>query len=1402
MTDKDTPPGDTFTSSESLESLRQQAEAILSKRTADAPDLIKGKSPFLLKRTLHELNVHQIELEMQNEELRKAQAEVEAARHRYFDLYDLAPVGYVTLNEEGVILESNYAAAGLLGVSRRGLGKQPITKYVFSEDQDTYYLQCKRLLETGLPQVAELRMKGRDRKPFWVRLEATIARTSSGTHEFRIVLTNINERKQAEEALNDSLEFSSSLIRYMQDGLSVLDLEGVALGVNPALCEMTGFSEEDLVGDGPPHPYWPPEEYERIQKALEETLTGNGQREFELIFMRKDGVRFPVVVSPFAVKNRAGETIRYAATVKNITAWKQAERALQESEAFQKDILNSLPAHIAVLDQDGVIVEVNEPWLEFARANGNPAVDKIGVGANYVAVCHLASRECDPYADAAVAGLESVLSGRQKRFVMEYPCDAPDHGRWFSMEIMVPASSGCGAIVTHTDITERKRAEEALRDANQKLRLHFEQTPMAVIEWDLDFRVTNWNPAARTIFGFAREEALGQHASFIVPSSCRPLVDGIWQELMTKGGGERSTNANVQKDGTEILCEWYNTPLIDEHGTVAGVASVVMDITQRSQALQLLAWEKSALELIGSITPLHEVLDELIVSLEKQLPGAICSVLLLDEDGIHLRHGAAPSLPQAFNDAIDGLGIGPTHGSCGTSAYTKHQIIVEDIATDPLWTDFRELVEKYGLRACWSTPILDTDKQVMGTFAIYYREVRRPAAVELELIERAVHVVRIAIKRKYAAEALQENEQKYRTLFENAGDAILLLEGEHIIDCNLRTLEIFKCQTRDQIVGHQPYGLSPPFQPDRHHSQDSVVAKINEALDGTPQFFDWVHKRLDGTTFPAEVSLNRVELGGRMLLQAIIRDISERKRAEEEIRSLNAGLERRVEERTTELQAANALLRDFKAALDEHALVSITDAEGVITYANDKFCAISRYSLEELIGQNHRLVNSGHHPTSFFTDLWQTLINGGVWKGEMKNRAKDGTVYWVDTTIVPFLGSGGKPAQFVAIRTDITERKLAEEALRVSGERLRLATEVAAIGVWERDIKSQTLRWDSRMFEIYGMPANPEGLTLYQDWRERVLPEDLAEQEARLQHTIATCGRDQREFRIIRASDQAVRYLQAAEMVVVGADGQALRVVGINLDITERKRSEQEIRKLNADLEQRAAELISANKELEAFSYSVSHDLRAPLRAVDGFSRIVLEDYVGKLDEEGQRKLGVIRSESQRMGRLIDDLLAFSRLGRQPIEPVEIDMHAMARGVFDELAARDPGRKLRLDLHPLPPAFGSEALVRQVWVNLVSNAIKFTRERDPGEIEIGARPGENGEQIYYVKDNGAGFDMRHSNKLFGVFQRLHSQEEFSGTGVGLALVQRIVHRHGGSIWAESEVDHGAAFYFTLANQKS
>jgi PAS domain S-box-containing protein len=285
-----------------------------------------------------------------------------------------------------------------------------------------------------------------------------------------------------------------------------------------------------------------------------------------------------------------------------------------------------------------------------------------------------------------------------------------------------------------------------------------------------------------------------------------------------------------------------------------------------------------------------------------------------------------------------------------------------------------------------------------------------------------------------------------------------------------------------------------------------------------------------------------------------------------------------------------------------------------------------------------------------------------------------------------------------------------------------------------------------------------------------------------------------------RRRDGSLVVLETSGSPYYDTQGELMGYRGIDRDITERKRIEEEIRNLNVELEQRVrertAQLEITNKELEAFSYSVSHDLRAPLRGIDGWSQALLEDYYDRLDEQGRQYIDRVRSETQRMGHLIDDMLQLSRLTRAEMVKEQVDLSALAQTIVERLKLDDPQRQVDFNIQAGVTAEGDSHLLEAALVNLLGNAFKFTAKRSDARIEFGQTESQ-GQRVFFVRDNGAGFDMAYSQKLFGAFQRMHKTSEFPGTGVGLATVQRIVHRHGGRVWAEAEVGHGATFYFTL-----
>ncbi len=372
---------------------------------------------------------------------------------------------------------------------------------------------------------------------------------------------------------------------------------------------------------------------------------------------------------------------------------------------------------------------------------------------------------------------------------------------------------------------------------------------------------------------------------------------------------------------------------------------------------------------------------------------------------------------------------------------------------------------------------------------------------------------------------------------------------------------------------------------------------------------------------------------------------------------------------------------------------------------------------------------------------------------------------------------------------DISDRKQTETALQNLSDRLSLALKSGAIGIWDWDVTQNLLTWDDRMYTLYDI-APSQFTSVYEAWARSVHPDDRPRAEQAIQSALAGEKDYDLEFRVVHA-DQSVHFIQASALVQRDDQGVPQRMIGINFDITERKQAERHLLQTSAQLE-------ASNRELEAFAYSVSHDLRGPLRAIDGFSMALMEDYSDQFGEEGQDYFARIRHNVNRMGMLIDDLLRLSRVSRSDIQYSTVNLSVLVQEQIEELQDTDPDRQVTVVIAPDVIVSADAILMRVLLTNLIQNAWKFTSHHATARIEFGLFR-QDEDWVYFVRDDGAGFDMAYADMLFGVFQRLHNTHEFPGTGIGLATVQRAIHRHGGRVWAEGVVEQGATVYFTLPN---
>jgi len=469
--------------------------------------------------------------------------------------------------------------------------------------------------------------------------------------------------------------------------------------------------------------------------------------------------------------------------------------------------------------------------------------------------------------------------------------------------------------------------------------------------------------------------------------------------------------------------------------------------------------------------------------------------------------------------------------------------------------------------------------------------------------------------------------------------------------------------------------------------------------------------------------------------------------------------------------------------------------DGIITADKDRVITGWNTGAQEMYGWTEAEA-VGHVMGDFFQThgvistaaIDRILSLADRWDGELEHTRRDGTRLTVDSRQVLRRDAAGNPAGILEINRDITAQKQAGEQLREAHRRITSLLETISDGFHT---------FDREWRYTY---VNPATVRMLHKSREELLGSNVWEVWPHLAGSAFGAA-----YRRAVAENVPVQFeafypepLNAWREVRCYPSPEGLAV--FLTDTTERKQAEEEIKRLNAEREKRVldrtAQLEAANKELETFAYSVSHDLRAPLRGIDGWSLALMEDFGPQLDEEARHYLGRVRSEAQRMGQLIDDLLRLSRVTRAPLNRDRVDLTAVAHGIAGSLRELHAGRQIEFAIQPELTASGDAQLLEVALTNLLGNSAKFTGKQPVGRIEVG-RTEREGRPAFYVRDNGAGFDMAYARSLFGPFQRLHRASEFPGTGIGLATVQRIIHRHGGRVWAEAQVDRGATFYFTL-----
>ena len=764
-----------------------------------------------------------------------------------------------------------------------------------------------------------------------------------------------------------------------------------------------------------------------------------------------------------------------------------------------------------------------------------------------------------------------------------------------------------------------------------------------------------------------------------------------------------------------------------------------------------------------------------------------------------MSHGAAPSLPESFTRAVDGQPIGPHAGSCGTAAFRGEPVFVEDIAVDPLWDAYRAAALPHGLRACWSTPIFDGQRRVLGTFALYFRTPGRPSARHLQLIDLCTHTAAIAIVKHRETQALLASEERQR----------LAVTGGNIgiWEWNVSTNRLVWSNELKTIFGWPQEAQHLTFEmfTDAIHPNDRM--RIEGALRRTiadRARYDEEYRivRPDGSVrWIAAKGRTEYDAGVPVRMMGVALDITDRKCAQED-----------VSRREAQLAEAQRI-----AQLGSYEW----DIASNTVYRSEELCRIFGVAPEQFTPSFEGYLERVHPDdrSTTRTTIETAFRESTPFKFEERIVRPDGVIRMLHSQGTWILDPTGRPMKLVGICQDITERKQAEDQLRRSEERFQMVARATNDAIWDWDLTTDAVWWNRGITTLF--QYQPEAVGGGADWRAaRIHPEDLGRVMAGIRAAIQ--AGDQvwsGEYRFRRADGS---YADVFDRGFVMYDRAAtpIRVIGAMTDISERKRAldmlEQRVASRTAELEsknrqleheigqrQRVAELLRArNDELKAFTYTVSHDLKAPLRGIAGYAQELDRRHRAGLSARALKCVDQILTSTQNLDRLIEDLLHYARLDAQVPRETDINLPQLIDGMLRERKPVIPAHRADVTVDLSSTAIRAwERGLLQVMANLIDNAFKYSRDATPPRLHIRSEELPGVCRIT-IADNGIGFDMKYHDRMFGLFNRLVRQEDFEGTGAGLAIVKKVLEKMGGRIWAQSTPGAGATFFVELPSART